>query len=122
MANATALVKLSASTQGMAIKVAATSSPGTTIHTTGTSATVVDRLSIWAFNSSASDVLLTLELGSVTAPDQNSVQTITSKTGQTLVIDGKILLGNGSAGLTVKAFAGTTNVIILDGHVLRVTP
>jgi hypothetical protein len=55
-------------------------------------------------------------------PDQNIVQTITTKTGLTLVVDGLILLGNGSVALTVKAFAATGNVIVLSGYVLRVTP
>jgi hypothetical protein len=122
MANATALIPFSASTQGQGVKVVATSTAGTTIHTTGTSATIVDRLSIWAYNAHSADVELTIEFGGATAPDQNIVQTITADTGLTLVVDGLILLGNGSAALTVKAFAGTTNVIVLNGYVMRVTP
>jgi hypothetical protein len=122
MANATALIPFSGSTQGQAVLVAATSSAGTTIHTTGTSATIVDRLSVWAYNAHSGDVLLTIEFGGATAPNQNIVQTITAKTGLTLVVDGLILLGNGSAALTVKAFAATTNVITLSGYVMRVTP
>jgi hypothetical protein len=122
MANATAMIPFSGSTQGQGVKVAATSSAGTLIHTTGTSATIVDRLSVWAYNAHSADVLLTIEFGGATAPDQNIVQTITTKTGLTLVVDGLILLGNGSAALTVKAFAATTNVIVLSGYVMRVTP
>ena len=122
MANATAIIPFSASTQGQGIKVVATSTAGTLIHTTGTSATIVDRLTVFAFNSSASDVVLTLEFGGATAPDQNIVQTITSKTGLTVVVDGLILVGNGSAALTVKAFAARGHVITLSGHVLRITP
>jgi hypothetical protein len=122
MANATALIPFSGSTQGQAVLVAATSSAGTTIHTTGTSATIIDRMSIWAYNAHSGDVLLTIEFGGATAPNQNIVQTITAKTGLTLVVDGLILLGNGSAALTVKAFAATTNVITLSGYVMRVTP
>jgi hypothetical protein len=122
MANATAIIPFSASTQGQGVKVAATSSAGTLIHTTGTSATIVDRLSVWAYNAHSADVLLTIEFGGATAPDQNIVQTVTTKTGLTLVVDGLILLGNGSAALTVKAFAATTNVIVLSGYVMRVTP
>jgi hypothetical protein len=122
MANATAIIPFSASTQGQGIKVVATSTAGTLIHTTGTSATIVDRLTVFAFNSSASDVVLTLEFGGATAPDQNIVQTITPKTGLTAVVDGLILLGDGSTALTVKAFAASGNVITLSGHVLRITP
>ena len=116
------MIPFSASTQGQGVKVVATSSAGTLIHTTGTSATIVDRISIWAFNSHSADVLLTIEFGGATAPDQNIVQTIPFKTGLNLVVDGLILLGSGSAALTVKAFAATANVIVLTGHTLRVTP
>jgi hypothetical protein len=77
VANATAIIPFSGSTQGQAIKVAATSTPGTAVHSTGTSATVVDRIYLWAINtqaaSTASTVLLTVEFGGATAPDQNIV-------------------------------------------------
>ena len=122
MANATAMIPFSGSTQGQGVKVVATSTAGTLIHTTGTSATIIDRLSIWAYNGHSADVVLTIEFGGATVPDQNIVQTITTKTGLTLVVDGLILLGNGSVALTVKAFAATGNVIVLSGYVLRVTP
>jgi hypothetical protein len=122
MANATAMIPFSGSTQGQGVKVVATSTAGTLIHTTGTSATIIDRLSIWAYNGHSADVVLTVEFGGATVPDQNIVQTITTKTGLTLVVDGLILLGNGSAALTVKAFAATGNVIVLSGYVMRVTP
>ena len=122
MANATAIIPFSASTQGQGVKVVATSTAGTLIHTTGTSATVVDRLSIWAYNGHSADVVLTIEFGGATVPDQNIVQTVTAKTGLTLVVDGLILLGDGSSSLTVKAFAATGDVIVLSGYVMRVTP
>lgn len=122
MANATAIVPLSGSTQFKAIKVAATSTAGTTIHTTGVSATIVDRITLYAFNSSTADVVLTLEWGAATAPDNNLVVTIPFKSGWVLVADALPLIGNGAAGLVVGAFAGTTNVVTLTGHVLRITP
>jgi|TARA_R110000824_G_C15220484_1_gene677542 hypothetical protein len=122
MANATAIIPLSGSTQGKPIKVVQTSTAGTTIHTTGTSATVVDRITLYAFNSHSADLLLTLEWGGATVPDQNIVQTITFKTGLTLLVDNLPLLGNGSVALTVKAFAASGNLITISGFVLRVTP
>jgi len=42
---------LSGSTQGKGIKVVATASTGTTIHTTGTSSTTVDEVWLYAYNS-----------------------------------------------------------------------
>ena len=122
MANATAIIPFSASTQGQGVKVVATSTAGTLIHTTGTSATIIDRLSIWAYNGHSADVVLTIEFGGATVPDQNIVQTITAQTGLTIVVDGLILLGDGASALTVKAFAVTGDVIVLSGYVMRVTP
>jgi hypothetical protein len=122
MANATAMIPFSGSTQGQGVKVVATSTAGTLIHTTGTSATVIDRLSIWAYNGHSADVVLTVEFGGATVPDQNIVQTVTVKSGLALIVDGLILLGNGSVALTVKAFAATGNVIVLSGYVMRITP
>ena len=122
MANYTALIPFSGSVQGKPIKVVATSSAGTTIHTTGVSATVIDRVFLFAYNSDTVDRALTIEFGGVTAPDQNIVVTIPFKVGLVLVIDGLPLLGNGSVGLTVGAFAAATNVVTVSGYVLRITP
>jgi energy-converting hydrogenase Eha subunit H len=122
MANATSIIPFSASTQGEPIKIVATSTPGTLLHTTLTSATTVDRVWLWAFNSHTADLLLTVEFGGATAPDQNIVLTIPFKAGLVLVVPGLPLLGNGSVSLTVKAFAGTTNLITCSGYILRVVP
>jgi hypothetical protein len=126
MPNSTALIALTGSTQGEPIKITATGTPGTTVHTTGTSATIVDRLYLWANNTqaaaTASTVLLTIEWGAATAPDFNIIVPIPGQAGLVQVIDGLPLLGNGSVALTVKAFAATTAVINITGYVLRVTP
>lgn len=126
MANAVSIIPLSGSTQGKGIKVVATATPGTTIHATGISATVVDRIYLWAVNSqaaaTASTVLLTLEFGGVASPD-NLIQTpIPGQGGEVQLCDGHPLLGNGSVALTVAAFAGTANIIMVYGYILRVTP
>jgi len=52
-------VILSGSTNGKAVKVAATATAGTTIHTAH--ATALDEIWLYAHNSSASAVKLTLE-------------------------------------------------------------
>lgn len=122
MANATALIPFSNSLQGKPIKVAATGTAGTAIHTTGISATVIDRIYLFAFNSDTVDRTLTIEFGGVTAPDQNIVTTVPFKTGLLLIIDGLPLLGNGAVGLTIGAFASSANVVTVSGYVLRVTP
>lgn len=122
MANATALIPFSGSTQGKPIKVVATGTLGTTIHTTGTSATVVDQVWLYAFNSDTADRTLTIEFGGATAPDQNIVTTIPFKTGLVLVVPGLILLGNGTVALVVSAFASSANVVTVSGWVYRTTP
>lgn len=122
MANATVLIPFSGSTQGKPIKVVATATAGTTVHTTGTSATVIDRIFLYAFCSDTADRTLTIEFGGVTAPDQNIVATIPFKSGLVLVVDGLPLLGSGGAGLTVGAFASVANVVTVSGYVLRITP
>jgi len=122
MVNAVSVIPLSGSTQGKQIKVAATGTPGTTIHTTGTSATVVDRLYLFAVNSDTTDRKLTIEWGGVASPDDTIELTIPQESGLVLVVNGLPLLGNGSVALIVRAFAATANVVLVSGYVLRITP
>lgn len=112
---------LSGSTNGKAIKVAATATTGTTIHATGTSSTAFDEVWLYAFNSSTSAVALTVEYGGTTAPDQNIVVTIPSQSGLTLVVPGLVLTGTGAAANTITAFAGTANVVTISGYVNRIS-
>jgi hypothetical protein len=114
-------VLLSGSTQGKAIKVAATASVGTTIHATGTSATIEDEIWLYAYNSSAAAVLLTIQFGGTTAVDNDIKLSIPATSGLTLVVPGLILTGTGSAANTVAAYAATTNVITISGYVNRIT-
>jgi len=115
-------VLLSGSTVGKQIKVAATATAGTTIHATGTSATILDEVWIYAVNSSTSSVKLTIEWGEATAPDGNIEVTVLPEAGLVTIIPGLVLSGTGSAATTIKAFAGTANVIMLSGYVNRITP
>ena len=114
-------VLLSGSTQGKAIKVAATASTGTTIHATGTSSTIIDEVWLYAYNSSSGPVTLTVEFGGTTAPDQNIKIDVPATSGLTLVVPGLILTGTGAAANTITAFAGTTNVITISGYVNRIS-
>jgi len=111
--------KLSGSTDGKAIKVVQTATAGDTIHTAvaGTTAGTFDEIWIWAYNGHTADVVLTLEWGGATVPDQNIVQTIPFKKGLFLVAPGLILQN----GMVVKAFAATANVITLNGYVNTMT-
>ena len=105
--------KLSGSTNGMAVKVVATATTGTTIHTAVAGTSSWDEVWIYATNNDAAAVNLTLEWGTTTAADGNIQLSIPSKSGLTLVIPGLILQN----GLLLTAFAGTANVILLTGYV-----
>jgi hypothetical protein len=112
-------IELSGSTDGRPIKVAATSSPGTTIHTAqaGTGADNYDEIWLWAFNSDTTNRKLTLEFGGTTSPDDTIELTIPAESGLVLVIPGLILQNS----LVLKAFCATTNVVMLAGYVNRIT-
>ena len=108
---------LSGSTNGKAIKVAATATAGTTIHTAVSGTSSIDEVWLYAHNTSSAAVKLTLEWGEATAPDGNIEVNIGAEgTGMILVAPG-IPLQNG---LVVKAFAGTANVINIFGYVNRI--
>lgn len=111
---------LSASSGGTAIKVAATSTPGTLVHETEISADIIDEIWLYAYNSSASSVELTVEFGGTTAPDNQIKASIPSKSGLSLISPGLIIGGTGSAARSVRAFAGTTNVVTLTGFINRI--
>jgi hypothetical protein len=108
-------LKLSGSTDGKAVKVAATATAGTTIHTAH--ATALDEIWLYAHNSSGTSVKLTLEFGGVAAPDDHIEINIGAEgTGLVLVSPGLLLTNS----LVVKAFAGTANVVTLTGYVNRI--
>lgn len=112
---------LSGSTQGKAIKVVATASTGTTIHATGTSATIIDEVWLYAYNSSTGNVLLTIQYGGTTAVDNDIKILLPSQSGLTLIVPGLILVGTGAAANTVYAYADTTNVVTISGFVNRIS-
>lgn len=111
--------KLSGSTDGMPIKVVATATAGTTIHTAvaGTTAGTFDEIWLYAYNGHTTTVTLTIEYGGATVPDQNIIITLAAKSGLTLLVPGLILQN----GLSVKAFASVANVITLSGFVNTIT-
>jgi len=111
---------LSASTDGRAIKVAATATAGTLIHTGSTTATTIDELWLYAMNTDSADRKLTMEWGGVTVPDDLIEITIGTEAGLVLVAPGLLIKGNSTA-LLVRAFAASANVITLHGYVNRIT-
>lgn len=113
-------VKLSGSTDGRAIKVAATATAGTTIHTGSTTATTYDEIWLYAQNTDTSAVKLTIEWGGTSAPDDLIEVTVQPEAGLVCIAPGLLLKGNATA-LIVRAFAATANVITIHGFVNQIT-
>jgi hypothetical protein len=107
---------LSGSTDGKQIKVAATATAGTLIHTGSTTAATLHEVWLYAVNTSASDVKLTIEWGGAASPDDHIEYTVKAENGLYLIVPGLLIKGNATA-LTVRAFAATANVICLSGYV-----
>jgi len=111
--------KLSGSTDGKGIKVVATATAGTTIHTavSGTTAGTFDEIWLYAQNNHTGAVTLTIEFGGTTDPDNLIIATLDSKSGLQLMVPGLILQNSA----VVAAFAGTANVITITGFVNTMT-
>ena len=111
--------KLSGSTDGKPIKVVATDTAGTAIHTAvaGTTAGTYDEVWLWAQNNHTDVVTLTIEFGDATAPDSNIVVTLASKAGLVPIVPGLPLQNEA----TVKAFASVANTVCLSGFINSIT-
>lgn len=113
-------ITLSGSTDGRPIKVAATATPGTTIHTGSSTATTYDEIWLYGMNSDTTARKLTIEWGGTTAPDDLIEVTLAAESGLVLLTPGLVLKGNATA-LIVKAFAATADVLTIHGYVNRIT-
>ena len=107
---------LSGSTDGKQIKVAATATAGTLIHTGPTNTAHLHEVWLYAVNTDTTDRKLTIEWGAAASPDDLIEFTVKAENGLYLIIPGLLIKGNASA-LTVRAFAATTNVICISGYV-----
>ena len=105
---------------GLGVKVAAIATAGTAIHTASTVSTTIDEIWLYAVNSSASSVKLTVEWGEATEPDGNIELTIAAESGLVLVSPGLLLQGNATPKV-VRAFAAAADVIVIHGYVNRIT-
>lgn len=118
MTNSFTKLPLSASIYGKQISLPGTaSSTATEIHTATATAGSIDEVWIYAYNDATSTVQLSILWGGTTEPQDVSRVGVPSKSGRTLVVDGK-LIGNG---LIVKAYAAVSGSILIDGFVNRIT-
>ena len=106
-------IKLSGSTDGKNIKIAATATAGTLVHTAH--ATDLDEIYINACIPGATAKWITVEWGEATDPDGLTKLTIPAAVGWVPVVEGKLLTNS----LVVRIFAETTNLVMVDGYVLR---
>jgi hypothetical protein len=111
-------LKLSGSTNGRAILVAATATAGTLLHTATAVSGELDEVWLYVHNTSVAAVTLTVEWGGVTSPNDTLVVSVPAQSGLLLVVPGLVLDG----GVVARAFAGTTNVLTILGFVNRIVP
>ena len=107
---------LSGSTDGKAVLAVATATPGTLVHTGSTTAATLHEIWLYAVNTSASAVKLTVEWGGVAAPNDHIEFTVPAESGLYLIVPGLLIKGNATA-LLVRAFAATASVISIHGYV-----
>ncbi len=105
--------KLSGSTNGKFVKVAATATPGTLIHTAVSGTTNWDEVYLFATNNDTVTRTLTVEWGGTTSPDDLVKVDLEVVKGEYLVIPGFVLQN----GLVVRAFASAANVIVIGGYI-----
>lgn len=98
---------------GRGIKVVATATPGTLVHTVPAASD--DTIRLYAYNDDSVVRTLTVEFGGVTVPDDIFEVTVQPKSGLQLVVPALRL----ATGLVVRAFADAANVVVLRGDVNR---
>ena len=109
---------LSGSTNGLVIPVAATATPGTTIHTALAGTTGFDEVYLWVTNVTGSAATLTIEFGGVTDPGNHITKalSIPANSPPISILTGQVLQN----GLIVKAFSGTASALNISGYVNRI--
>lgn len=113
--NATTKDHLSGSTDGKNIKITATATAGTTVHTGPTDTATYHEVWLYATNTDTSNVKLTIEWWGTTSPDDLVEVTIPAEAWHVLVIPWLLVQGNATP-LVVRAFAGSANVININGY------
>ncbi len=105
--------KLSASTNGRAIKVVATASAGTLVHTTGGTESFV---TMDAYNSGTVEQVVVVQWGGTTSPDDHYVFRLPPGRAPVLLFDRKFIAGS----LLIRVYSTTANVVIVGGYVEEV--
>lgn len=107
---------LSGSTDGRPVLVAATSSPGTTIHTGSSTAATIQEIWLYASNPSGAQRTVTVQWGGTTSPNDHITFVLPAQSGLVVVAPGLILKGNATP-LVVRAFADSANQVNISGYI-----
>jgi len=116
MATTVTKIILSGSTNGKPIKVVATATPGTTIHT-GTSNTTAgngETCIVSVYNSDTVDRTITFECGGTASPDNHVKRTIFA--GDTVGVPLPFINSTGVVG----AFGSAANVLVVSGYAEKI--
>ena len=109
---------LSGSTNGKNISVTGNATgSAVTVHTAISGTSNLDEIWLYATNTSAAAVVLTVEFGGTTDQDDYIELELAADSGMTLIIPGLLLQNS----LLVKAWAASADVININGYVNRIT-
>lgn len=108
---------LSGSTNGLPIPVAATSTPGTLLHTAVSGTSSFDELFLYVSNVTGGAATLTIEFGGVTDPGDLlcKAYSVAANSAPTPIAPG-VRIRNG---LEVRAFSGTASALNITGSYNR---
>lgn len=111
-------VLLSGSTNGKPVIVAATATPGTTIHTAIAGTNAFDEVYIWVSNVTSAAATLTIGWGGTTDPGNHIVKafSIPANSPPIPVVTGQVM----NNGLVIGAFSGTASALNITGYVNRI--
>jgi hypothetical protein len=109
---------LSGSTDGDPIKVAATATPGTAIHTGVSGSVSFDEVYLWVTNTDSVARTITIEWGGVTDPDHLVAKAVSIPANSPPIpLVAGLTINNGGL---VKAFGSAANVLLITGHVNQI--
>jgi hypothetical protein len=101
------------------VKVAATATPGTLVHTAVAGTAGFDECYGWFTNTSNAAVTVTIEFGTTTSPDGHLVDSFSLPANSAPI---PLLTGqNLQNGLAVNVYASVANVVLVTGYVNRIS-
>lgn len=109
---------LSGSVNGKQILISAiTSGSATQIHTAVSGTSNLDEVWLYAYNEATSSITLAVLWGGTTEPNDVARFPLVSRSGRTLIVDGKLLQNS----LLISAYTTVANTVTIDGFVNRIS-